>query len=77
MPDLTPRRLAPVFTNTAETPDKLNMVPNAGHSRGPAADYISAGLGPKWNGYQEMIRRDLPRLRGTCESCARDKKKIA
>ena len=73
VPDLTPQRLAPVFTNTAQTPDKLNMVPNAGHSRGPAADYVSAGLGPKWNGYQEMVRRDLPRLRGTCETC-RDEK---
>lgn len=74
VPDVTPKRLAPIFTSTAQTPDKLNMVPQVGHSRGPAADYISAGLGPKWNGYQEMVRRDLPRLRGTCESCHRDEK---
>lgn len=77
VPDLTPQRLAPIFTNTAQTSDKLNMVPNAGHSRGPAAEYVTAGLGPKWNGYQERIRRDLPRLRGTCETCERDNKKVA
>jgi len=75
--DLTPKRLAPIFTNTENTPDKLNMVPNVGHSRGPAADYVTAGLGPKWNGYQEMIRRELPMLRGTCETCRRNKKKVA
>jgi len=77
VPDLTPQRLAPVFTSTENTPDKLNMVPNVGHARGPAAGYVTAGLGPKWNGYQEMIRRDLPRLRGTCETCERDEKKVA
>ena len=76
VPDVTPERLAPVFTNTAQTPDKLNMVPHAGHSRGPASEYITAGLGPKWNGYQERLRRDLPRLRGTCETC-RDEEKVA
>jgi sporulation protein YlmC with PRC-barrel domain len=73
VPDLTPNRLAPIFTNTAQTPDKLNMVPNAGMSRGPAADYQNAGLGVKWNGYQEMVRRDLPKLRGACETCTEDK----
>jgi sporulation protein YlmC with PRC-barrel domain len=77
VPDLTPNRLAPVFTNTENTPDKLNMVPNVGHASGPAAGYVSAGLGPKWNGYQEMVRRELPRLRGVCESCERDKKRVA
>ena len=77
VPDLTPQRLAPVFTNTAQTPDKLNMVPNAEHSRGPAAEYVTAGLGPKWNGYQERIRRELPKLRGTCETCEADSKKAA
>jgi len=77
VPDLTPQRLAPVFTNTENTSDKLNMVPNVGHARGPAADYVTAGLGPKWNGYQEMIRRDLPRLRGTCEACERERKRVA
>jgi hypothetical protein len=77
VPDLTPNRLAPVFTNTENTPDKLNMVPNVGHATGPAAGYITAGLGPKWNGYQEMLRRDLPRLRGVCETCERDRKKVA
>jgi sporulation protein YlmC with PRC-barrel domain len=74
VPDLTPNRLAPVFTNTENTPDKLNMVPKVGHATGPAAGYVSAGLGPKWNGYQEMVRRDLHRLRGACESCERDEK---
>jgi hypothetical protein len=53
------------------------MVPNVGHASGPAAGYVSAGLGPKWNGYQEMVRRELPRLRGVCESCERDKKRVA
>ena len=77
VPDLTPQRLAPVFTSTENTSDKLNMVPQVEHARGPAADYVTAGLGPKWNGYQEMIRRDLPRLRGVCETCAADEKKIA
>ncbi len=77
VPDLTPQRIAPVFTNTAQTPDKLNMVPNALHSRGPAAEYISAGLGPKWEGYQERVRRDLPRLRGVCESCKSDEERVA
>ncbi len=76
IPDLTPNRIAPIFTNTAQTPDKLNMVPNAMHSRGPAAEYQTAGLGPKWNGYQERVRRDLPKLRGACDSC-RDLKKAA
>lgn len=77
VPDLTPQRLAPIFTNTAQTPDKLNMVPQVQHARGPAADYVTAGLGPKWNGYQEVIRRELPRLRGTCETCAAEDKKVA
>jgi hypothetical protein len=77
VPDLTPQRLAPVFTNTAQTPDKLNMVPHAEHSRGPAAEYQTAGLGVKWNGYQEMIRRELPTLRGACETCESDERKIA
>ena len=77
VPDLTPQRLAPIFTNTENTSDKLNMVPQVEHARGPAAGYSSAGLGPKWNGYQEMVRRELPRLRGTCETCAADDKKVA
>jgi hypothetical protein len=77
VPDLTPKRLAPVFTSAENTSDKLNMVPNVGHATGPAAGYVTAGLGPKWNGYQEMLRRDLPRLRGVCESCEREAKKIA
>jgi sporulation protein YlmC with PRC-barrel domain len=77
VPDLTPQRLAPIFTNTAQTPDKLNMVPNAGMSRGPAADYQTAGLGVKWNGYQERIRRDLPKLRGACETCSDNQSKVA
>jgi hypothetical protein len=76
-PDLTPQRLAPIFTNTAQTSDKLNMVPNVGHSRGPAAEYQTAGLGVKWNGYQEMIRRDLPRLREECETCRGNREKAA
>lgn len=77
VPDVTPERLAPVFTNTAQTPDKLNMVPHAASSRGPAAEYVTAGLGPKWNGYQERLRRDLPRLRGVCEACKKDEEKVA
>jgi PRC-barrel domain len=77
VPDLTPQRLAPVFTSTAQTSDKLNMVPQAEHSRGPAAEYVTAGLGPKWNGYQERIRRELPRLRSVCQTCQSDEKKIA
>jgi len=77
VPDLTPHRLAPVFTNTENTSDKLNMVPDVGHARGPAAGYVTAGLGPKWNGYQEMIRRDLPRLRGVCETCRKDEERAA
>ncbi|HVZ19104.1 MAG TPA: hypothetical protein VG897_18445, partial [Terriglobales bacterium] len=77
VPDLTPQRLAPIFTNTEETPDKLNMVPNAGQSRGPAAEYQTAGLGVKWNGYQEMVRRELPRLRGACETCERERRRVA
>jgi sporulation protein YlmC with PRC-barrel domain len=77
VPDLTPQRLAPIFTNTAQTPDKLNMVPNAGLSRGPAADYQTAGLGVKWNGYQERIRRDLPKLRTACETCSDNQTKVA
>jgi hypothetical protein len=74
VPDLTPRRLAPIFTKTAQTPDKLNMVPNVGHERGPAADYQTAGLGVKWDGYQEMIRRDLGHLQEGCEECERKRK---
>jgi hypothetical protein len=77
IPDVTPQRLAPVFTNAAQTSDKLNMVPHAAHSRGPASEYITAGLGPKWEGYQERLRRDLPRLRGVCETCRRDEEKVA
>ena len=77
VPDLTPHRLAPVFTSTENTADKLTMVPDVGHATGPAAGYVTAGLGPKWNGYQEMLRRDLPRLRGVCESCEKDGKKVA
>ena len=77
VPDLTPQRIAPIFTNTAQTSDKLNMVPQVEHSRGPAAEYITAGLGPKWNGYQERVRRDLPKLRGVCESCKREDDRAA
>jgi hypothetical protein len=77
VPDLTPQRLAPIFTNTAQTSDKLNMVPQAEHSRCPAADYQTAGWGVKWNGYQDRIRRDLPKLRGSCETCRRDEKRVA
>ena len=77
VPDLTPQRLAPIFTKTENTSDKLNMVPQAEQSRGPAAEYATAGLGSKWNGYQEMLRRELPRLRGACQTCAAEDKRVA
>ena len=68
-PDIWPERLAPVFGQAAQSSDKLNMVPQAEHSRGPAAEYITAGLGPKWNGFAERIKRDLHDIRGKCERC--------
>jgi len=74
VPDLTPQRIAPVFGSAENTPDKLNMVPQAGNSRGPAAEYVSAGLGPKWNGFAERVRRDLHQLRGSCSHCKEDER---
>jgi hypothetical protein len=69
VPDLTPQRLAPVFGATQDDSEKLEMVPQVGHSRGPAAGYISAGLGAKWEGFAEQIKRDLHEIRGKCERC--------
>jgi len=69
MPDVWPERLAPVFGSTSNDSDKLNMVPQAEGSRGPAAEYVTAGLGPKWNGFSERIKNDLHNIRGRCERC--------
>jgi len=74
VPDVTPQRMASVLTNTAQTPDKLYMVPIAGHSRGPAAEHRTADLGVRFSRYQERIRRDLSRMQEGCEECRRDKK---
>lgn len=68
-PDVWPERLAPVFGSTSNDSEKLEMVPQAEGSRGPAAEYVTAGLGPKWNGFSERIKRDLHNIRGRCERC--------
>jgi hypothetical protein len=76
-PDVTPQRIAPVFGATRNASEKLAMVPLAGSSRGPAAEYVAAGLGPKWNGFQERVRRDLHRIRQSCDVCGSKKRRIA
>jgi hypothetical protein len=69
VPDLTPQRIARVFTGTANDSSKINMVPQADESRMPAADYMAAGLGAKWNGFTERVKRDLHHIRGKCDRC--------
>lgn len=68
-PDIWPERLAPVFGSTRNDSEKLEMVPQAEGSRGPAAEYVTAGLGPKWNNFAERVKRDLHNIRGRCERC--------
>lgn len=70
VPDVWPERLAPVFTATEQTSDKLSMVPQGASSRTPAAEYITAGFGPQWKDFAERLQRDLPRIRGGCPRCA-------
>lgn len=68
-PDVWPERLTPVFGSTRNDSEKLEMVPQAESSRGPAAEYVTAGLGPKWNNFSERVKRDLHHIRGRCERC--------
>lgn len=68
-PEIWPERLAPVFGSTRNDSEKLEMVPQAEGSREPAAEYVTAGLGPKWNNFSERVKRDLHNIRGRCERC--------
>jgi hypothetical protein len=69
VPDVWPERLAPVFGQAEQSSEKLHMVPQRSGSHGPAAEYGTAGLGPKWNGFAARIQRDLPDIRGRCKRC--------
>jgi PRC-barrel domain len=77
VPDLTPRRMAPVFTDTAPSSDKLEMVPHTKSSQGAGAEYISIGLEPRWQGYQERIRRNLDSIRADCYTCKTRDRRVA
>jgi hypothetical protein len=75
LPDVTPHRLAPVFTSTE--PTSPTMAPQVGSGRGAGTGYVTIGLDPRWQSYQERIRRNLDNIRGGCQECAGRERRAA
>jgi hypothetical protein len=66
--DLTPRRMADVFTDTGASSAKLRMRPAGTPEQ--AEDQAHSGLdSPSWTGFQNIIRQNLHRFQVNCPRC--------
>ena len=66
--DVTPTRLAGVFTDTGNTSSKLRLRPAGTPEQ--AEDEAHSGLdSPDWTGFQNIIRNNLSRFRVDCPRC--------